>query len=62
MRKESAIKADKDELADLRNEISERLQTISYRVSEKDRYINAVLEETETKIAEKLSDLRAKVS
>jgi hypothetical protein len=29
MRKESAIKADKDELADLRDEISERLQTIS---------------------------------
>ena len=61
-RKEASTKADKDELDDLRSEVTERLQSISQRLTEKDRYVNAVLEETEAKVAEKLSDLRAKVS
>jgi hypothetical protein len=62
LRKDQGFKASKDELEVFKQEVAERLQTLSLRVTEKDKYLNVVLEETEAKIAEMFSDLRTKVN
>ena len=60
-RKEQSTKADREELDSLRFDVSDRLQTLLQRVADKDKYISAMLEETEAKVAEKLSDIRSKI-
>lgn len=56
------MKASKDELESLKLEVGGHLQTIAQKVVDKDKYLTACLEESESKFSEKLQDLRQKVN
>jgi hypothetical protein len=61
-RKEQSFKVDKEEFEELRRDCYERFTTVQQRVSEKDKYLNAIIEELESKTASKVTELKQVVN